>query len=107
MCSLLGFSYFLPFINGNDTWETVMICLTTVSIMFSFVTLGLMSVEYFPAEISSTSIGIIDCVSYTISIFMPFFVNFMHNLHINPIAGISILVLVCGIGPLIGLKDVV
>lgn len=73
--------------------------------MFSFVNIGLMSVEYFPTEISSTSIGIIDCVSCTISVFMPFFVNFMHNSHINPIAGVSIIVLICGIGPLIGFKE--
>ncbi len=37
---------------------------------------------------------------------MPFFVNLMHDSHINPVGGISILLLICGIGPLIGLKNV-
>ena len=38
---------------------------------------------------------------------MPFFVNFMRQSHIDPVGGISILVLICGIGPLIGLKPAI
>jgi hypothetical protein len=35
---------------------------------------------------------------------MSFLVNFMRESNINPVGGISIVVLICGLGPLIGLK---
>lgn len=38
------------------------------------------------------------------NVFMPFLVNFMRTSHIDPVGGISIFVLILGIGPLIGLK---
>jgi hypothetical protein len=37
---------------------------------------------------------------------MPFFVNILHDSHLNPVAGIAVLLLFCGIGPIIGLKSV-
>ena len=107
LCALLGFLYFVPFFKENQTWQSILICLSTIVTKFPYMTLGLLEVEYFPAEISSTSIGLIECLSYTINVFMPFFVIFMRDSHIDPVGGISILVLICGIGPLIGLKPAV
>ena len=42
--SLFGFCYFLPFVNGNSALETIVIFLATISLMFAFIALGLMSV---------------------------------------------------------------
>ena len=75
--------------------------------MFGFVAIGLMSVEYFPTEISSTSIGIIDCISCSVNIFMPFFVNLMHDLHLHPVAFTTFILLLCGVVPIIRLKNAV
>jgi hypothetical protein len=104
LCALLGFLYFVPFFQENQTWQSILICLSTIVTKFPYMTLGLLEVEYFPAEISSTSIGLIDCLSHTMNTLMPFFVNFMRASHIDPVGGISIFVLILGIGPLIGLK---